>query len=145
MEREDRTQFALVACNRTNALATLLFHCFFNGDGSITHWMHDSDDELADRLPHLYVVYVSRKVGKQKRIVAGFFVKTDCMHQDFNFVEMLTAVASDNAGLGKLIDAESTFLPVPIEIPGKTRPTVEEMAQIMISQSIKCDVIGVVS
>lgn len=106
--------------------------------------MHDSDDELADRLPHLYVVYVSRKIGKKKRIVAGFFVKTDCIHQDFHFVEMLIAVSSGNAGLGKLIDADATFLPVPIEIPGKTRPTVEEMAQIVISQSIKCDVIGVV-
>ena len=144
MEREEPNRFALVECRRIDALATLLFHCLFNGDGAITHCMHDPDDELADRLTHLYVVYVSHKADKQKRFVAGFFVKTDCMHYDFDFVEMLTAVASGDAALRKLIDRESIFFPVLIEIPGKTRPAFEDMAQIVVSQSLKRDVSGAV-
>ena len=86
MQLKEPVQFALSE-SRIGVSSALLFHCFFNSDGSITHHMHDPDDDLVSCLPNLYVVYISDNALKRKRIVAGFFVKTSCTHLDFDFVE----------------------------------------------------------
>ena len=85
----------------------------------------------------MYVVYISDNALKRKRIVAGFFVKTSCTHLDFDFVERLTAIVSCDIRLRSQIDDRSIFLPSRIGIPGKTRPTFEEMVQIVIAQALK--------
>jgi hypothetical protein len=45
-----------------------LFHCIFNGDESVTHFMREYDASLYQTLPHLYAVCIARTVNKTKTV-----------------------------------------------------------------------------
>jgi hypothetical protein len=50
-----------------------LFHCIFNSDESVTHFMREYDASLYQTLPHLYAVCIARTVNRTKTVLAGLF------------------------------------------------------------------------
>jgi hypothetical protein len=134
-------QLAMSDSNQKGGLSVLLFHCLFNSNGSITHFMHDFDVELYQSLPNLYAVCISDTSSKQKKITVGFFIKTSYSHQDSDFIGALTNVVSIDTGMKNLINERSSFLPARIGISGG-HPNEDEMLRTIVSQALKHGVGG---
>ncbi len=129
-------QLAMSDSNKKGGLSVLLFHCFFNGNGSVTHFMHDFDVELYRSLPNLYAVCISDTSSNQKKITAGFFIKTSYSHQDGDFIGALTNVVSTDTGMKNLINERSSFLPARVGISGAP-PSEDEMLRLIVNQALK--------
>lgn len=115
-----------------------LFHCIFNGDESVTHFMREYDVSLYQTLPYLYAVCIARTVNKTKTVLGGFFVKTSYTHNDPDFVDALHLVVEDVPALQALMGETTSFLPACITLAGEDKPPTEaEMLRIMIGQYLK--------
>lgn len=134
-------QLAMSDSNQKGGLSVLLFHCLFNSNGSVTHFMHDFDVELYHSLPNLYAVCISDTSSKRKKITAGFFIKTSYSHQDSDFIGALTNVVSIDTGMKSLINERSSFLPARIGISGAP-PSEDEMLRAVVTQALKHGVGG---
>lgn len=132
----------VTSASEQNGLSVLLFHCFFNGYESITHFMHDLDPELYECLPNLYAVCVAETFDNHKKVTAGFVVKTSYTHNDPDFVHALRNVVSTDPRLERLANPASSFLPARLGLAGETPPTEEEMLHILTTQGLKYGVAG---
>lgn len=130
-------QLVMSNSNQKGGMSVLLFHCLFNSNGSVTHFMHDLDIELYRSLPNLYAVCISDTSSNQKKITAGFFIKTSYSHQDSDFIGALTNVISIDTGMRNLINERSSFLPAPIGISGEAPPNEDAMLGLIVSQALK--------
>lgn len=135
-------QLAMSDSNQKGGVSALLFHCLFNTDGSVTHFMHDFDVDLYHSLPNLYAVCIADTSSNQKNITAGFFIKTSYSHQDSDFVGALANVVSIDTGMKNLINERSSFLPARIGISGAP-PSEDEMLRVISSQALKHGVGGI--
>jgi hypothetical protein len=135
-------QLAMSDSNKKGGVSVLLFHCLFNSNGSVTHFMHANDVELYRSLPNLYAVCISDTLSKRKKITAGFFIKTSYSHHDSDFIGALTNVISIDTGMKNLINGRSSFLPARIGISGEALPSEDEMLRLIVSHSLKHGVGG---
>ena len=135
-------ELAMSDSSQKGGLSVLLFHCFFNGSESITHYMHDLDLELYRSLPNLYAVCIAETSKNRKKLTAGFFIKTSYTHHDPDFVTTLSNAVSIEPRLKGLINKHSTFLPARLGITGDTPPTETEMLKVMMTQALKHGVAG---
>ncbi len=135
-------QLAMSDSDQKGGLSVLLFHCLFNSNGSVTHFMHDLDVELYGSLPNLYAVCISDTSLKQRKITAGFFIKTSYSHHDSDFIGALTNVISIDTGMRNLINECSSFLPARIAISGDVPPSEDEMLRVIFAQALKHGVGG---
>ncbi|MGB8011035.1 MAG: hypothetical protein WCF68_05440 [Terriglobales bacterium] len=113
-----------------------LFHCFFDGDESITHFMDKFDPALYEALPYLYAVCIAKTTEKAKTVVAGFFIKTSYTHNDPDFMDALNLAVAGTPALQALIGEGTSYLPARISIPGGP-PTEAEMLRVMFEQHLK--------
>jgi hypothetical protein len=120
----------------------LLFHCIFNGDGSITHFMHDIDLESYQSLPNMYAVCIAERAGKQRKVTGGFFIRTSYTHDDKDFDNALAIAAAGVPRLDKLITKDSSFLPARVQTPAGPPLTEKEMLKAMLSQQLKHSSMG---
>lgn len=127
--------------NQKGGLSALLFHCLFNSNGSVTHFMHDFDVEFYHSLPNLYAVCIADTSPNQKNITAGFFIKTSYSHHDSDFIGALTNVLSIDTGMKHLINERSSFLPARIGLSGPP-PSEDEMLRTIVTQALKHGVGG---
>jgi hypothetical protein len=134
-------QFAMSDSSQKGGVSVLLFHCLFNSNGSVTHFMHDLDVELYRSLPNLYAVCISDTSSKQK-ITAGFFIKTSYSHHDSDFLGALTNVISMESGMRNLIHERSSCFPARIGISGDAPPSEDEMLRLIVGQALKHGVGG---
>jgi hypothetical protein len=118
-------------------LSALLFHCFFNGDESITHYMHNIDSDLYEELTNLYAVCIASTTDKRKTVLAGFVIKTSYTHNDTDFIDTLINAVSMEPQLNDLIGDNTSFLPARLGITGNKPPTETEMLRIMVGQHLK--------
>lgn len=135
-------QFSISDSRQQGGLSVLLFHCFFNGSESITHFMHDFDLELYRSLPNLYAVCIAETSEKYKNLTAGFIIKTSYTHHDSDFVTTLNNAVSIAPNLKSLTNKHSTYLPARLSMPGDTPPTEAEILHIMMTQALKHSVAG---
>lgn len=122
-------------------LAVLLFHCYFNGSESITHFMHDLDTSLYSDLPNLYTVCIADNSTQNKKITAAFTIKTTHDHNDPDFINILTNVVSIDQDLLAHLNDKTTFLPARINFSGQPL-TEKEHLQISVQQFMKHNVDG---
>ena len=135
-------RLAMSDSDQKGGLSVLLFHCLFNSNGSVTHFMHDLDVELYRSLPNLYAVCMSDTSSNQKKITAGFFIKTSNSHYDSDFIGVLANVISSDTGMRSLINERSSFLPARITISGDAAPSEDEMLRVIFTQALKYGVGG---
>jgi hypothetical protein len=133
----------VVSDNATEGGVTLLlFHCIFNGDGSITHFMHDIDLGSYQSLPNMYAVYIAERSSKQKKVTGGFFVRTSYTHDDTDFNRALSNSVAAIPRLDKIITKHSFFLPARVPSPDGPPVTENEMLRAMITQALKHSSMG---
>jgi len=114
-----------------------LFHCFFNGDESITHFMHEFDTAIYQELPNLYAVCIAKTTSKTKTVQAGFIVKTSYTHNDPDFIDVLNLAVASEPTLKSLIGEGSTFLPARIAAAGDEPLSEAAMLKVMFEQHLK--------
>lgn len=128
--------------SQKGGVSVLLFHCFFIGNESITHFMHKLDLELYRALPNLYAVCIAETARKHKKLTAGFVLKTSYTHHDPEFITALTNAVSIEPRLMDITNKDFTFLPARLGITGDTPPTEKEMLKVMMTQVLKHGVAG---
>ena len=126
-----------VDSQKKGGVSVLLFHCFFNGDESITHFMHEFDPALYKALPYLYAVCIAKTTKKAKTVLAGFFIKTSYTHNDPDFMDALNLAIVSAPAFQALIGADTSYLPARISFVGDTPPTEAEMVRVMLGQHLK--------
>jgi len=119
-----------------------VFDCIFHGAESIESFARDFDEELYAQLPNLYAICVAEKQGREKRIVAGFFVKTSYTHHDEEFLSAITMALKSSEKLHKFAGPNSSFFPARLGVVGSSPLTETEMLKIMITQFLKHSVGG---
>lgn len=121
---------------------TLLTHyCMFNDSDSITHFSNDVDSDLYHALPNLYAVCISDNSQANRKITAGFVLKTTYTHNDPEFLDALVNIVSQKAELQPYYNDKTSFLPAKLNVTGK--PLAEaEFLQIMQQQFLKFNVDG---
>ena len=120
----------------------MLFHCFFNEGGSITHFAHEYDPEIYQSLPNLYAVCIAERSGNRKKITGGFVIKTSYTHNDQDFLTTLTTAVAIEPRLKGLIGSHTSFLPARVGIPVGGPISEAEMLRVMQTQSLKHSVGG---
>ncbi|MGQ1270019.1 hypothetical protein ACT4XR_19970 (plasmid) [Acinetobacter baumannii] len=122
-------------------LTVLLFHCFFNGSESITHFTHDINLELYEGLPNLYSVCIADSSTSNKKVTAAVFIKTNLHHEDPDFSTTLVNVLSINPDLHSHLNEKTKFLAARIKMDGP--PLSErEYLKISVTQYMKHNVDG---
>lgn len=130
--------------DQENRLVLLIFHCVFYGEESVDHYMHEFDHELYRSLPNLYAVCIAETTKKHKKLTAGFFIKTNYIHNNDEFIGMLCKAIDAIPRLKKLINKNSSLIPVRLGLDGEdTPPTELEMLEVMVTQNLKISVGGV--
>lgn len=115
---------------------TMLFHCVFNKDSSITHFMNTGIDDVAEYLPNLYVVLLcQRERGNVKNIVGAMIVKTLLKHDEKAFSEALYNLCMAKKELTHFMASKKTsFLPAKVGFEGSPLLTEDECLQLVMSQ-----------
>ncbi len=121
--------------------AVPLFHCQF-GNGELTHFMHEGVDDVAASLPYLYAVCLSHNDSGLKKIVAGLIVRTNRHHSEPTFLNMLYECCVSIPRLNKLLNANTSFLPVKIGVTGSPLLTEDECLHIIQQEYVKRSVSG---
>ncbi|MCE7732387.1 hypothetical protein [Vibrio campbellii] len=95
---------------------TMLFHCVFNQDVSVTHFMNTGIDDVAKSLPNLYVVLLCQRPGRGvKKILGGMVIRTSLNHKDKAFYKHLNHLCMVKQELSPLVAASSvSFLPAKV-------------------------------
>ncbi len=118
-----------------------LFHCIFNGIGSVTHYIHDYDEMLYQTLPNIYAVCISDN-RKGKKIAAGFIIKTSYTHEDSEFQNALENYLLSTPRLKKFVKKYYSFMPARLGVDGDAPPSEDEMLSVMIKQFQKHHIAG---
>lgn len=120
-------------------ITTAIFHCVFNKDSSITHFMHTGIDELAKNLPNLYVVLIcQRGSGNVKNIEGAIIVRTALTHHDEAFVDNVHGLCAINKELSQLINSDKiSLLPAKVGLAGSPLLTEYEYLQLATQQYLK--------
>lgn len=118
---------------------TAFFHCVFNKDSSITHFMHTGIDELAKNLPNLYVVLLCQQGnGNVKNIEGAIIIRTVLTHHDEAFVGDVYGLCAINKGLSQLVNSDKTsLLPTKVGFAGSPILTEYECLQLATQQYLK--------
>lgn len=120
-----------------------VFECFFNGSDSITSFTRNFDQNLYERLPHLYVVCISKNKAKQRQLVGGFFIKTSYTHDDgADFQGALEQALLTSQNLSKFTGPEFSMLPARLGIRGTEPLSEAEMLRILSIQYLKFSTAG---
>ena len=123
-------------------VSIVLFHCFFNGSESITHFEHTFDLALYDSLENLYCVLISDNSGLHRKITAGFAIKTTLDHDHPEFLDLLSGsklVIPEFENY--LIKNATSFIPAKL-ITGESPLTEKEFLQIMHQQYMRYNIDG---
>ncbi len=120
-------------------ITTAIFHCLFNKDSSITHFMHADIDELAKKLPHLYVVLLCQRGSEDVRNIEGAIIfKTELTHYDEEFIDNVHKLCVINKELSQLINSEKIlFLHKKIRLVGSPLLSEYECLQLATQQYLK--------
>ena len=78
--------------SQQGGVTTSLFHCVFNDDGSITHYLDEADPGLSQALPNTYAVCLADNSGATRKVVAGFVAKTTFTHNDSGFQDAMYGI-----------------------------------------------------
>ncbi|MGR5113042.1 hypothetical protein [Vibrio jasicida] len=117
-------------------LTTVLFHCVFNKDLSITYFMEEDVDEVTTHLPNLYVVSLcQREQGNIKNIVGAMIVRTSLSHNEQSFSEALYDLCLTKKELSPFMSSKQvTFLPAIVSFDGDPLLKEEECIEIVTQQ-----------
>ncbi|WP_235424039.1 hypothetical protein [Citrobacter koseri] len=119
-------------------ISSLIFHCVFNGDSSVTHFMHEGLNKIAEPLPNMYAVCVAENHKGKKIVRAGFVIKTTFHHESSDFPSALRSVCMSVKELMPFVDSNKTsFLPAKMGVRGIQLPTEDECLYILFNQYIK--------
>lgn len=116
------------------------FHCVFNGDTSVTHYMHTDVDEAASTLPNQYIVLIcDNKKNGRKVINGGVVIKTTGSHIDGDsFTSSLVGACSVIKELAPFIkNPNVSFLPARITMDPEIMLTENECLQGVTQQYMK--------
>lgn len=119
-----------------------VFDCVFNGGESITSFTREFDPNLYKILPNLYAVCVATSMHGQKKIAAGFFVKTSYHHDDPEFLNILSFSLETSPNLARFHAPGTSFFPSKLGISGEEPLTEMEMLHTMMTLYIKHSVGG---
>lgn len=115
-----------------------VFDCIFDPTGqSIESFMRDYNEALYRSLPNLYAICITESGAGQRRIVAGFIVKTTYTHQEAEFVLALSAALQSSEKLRKFYSPTTSFLPAKVGVPDPSPLSEQEMLRIMLTQFTK--------
>lgn len=128
--------------NNNGKVSMFLFHCYFNGSESITHFEHESDPVLYKSLDNLYGVLISDNSGQHRKITAGFVIKTTLDHNNPAFLEVLGSVKNLNGEIDKHIHEKCSFIPFKLNMGNDEPLTETEFLRIMQSQFMRYNVDG---
>ncbi|KGT48118.1 hypothetical protein [Acinetobacter sp. HR7] len=121
---------------------TLLTHyCLFNDSDSITHFSNDTDSDLYELLPNLYAVCISDNSQENRKVTAGFVIKTTYTHNDSEFLNALINIVNQKSELKPYYNDKTSFLPAKLSATGKPL-TEAEFLQVMQHQFLKFNVDG---
>ncbi len=120
-------------------ITTAIFHCLFNKDSSITHFMYANIDELAKKLPHLYVVLLCQRGSEDVRNIEGAIIfKTELTHYNEEFIDNVHKLCVINKELSQLINSEKiSFLYKKIRLVGSPLLSEYECLQLATQQYLK--------
>ncbi len=119
-----------------------LFHCIFNNFDSITHFMRTYDEVLYRQLKNTYAVCISDNSGLNRKIVAGFIVKTSYSHNDPEFLNAITKIGLSTKELSSYIGSNTSFLPARLGVMGSEPLSESEMLNVMLQQYLKFSTAG---
>jgi len=111
-----------------------IFDCIFHENESIESFRREFDEELYAQLPNLYVISVAKNIGREKRIVAGFFIKTSYTHHDKEFSSVVSGAFNLSEKLHKFAGSNISFLPARLGVVGRSPPTEMAMLKVMLEQ-----------
>ena len=123
-------------------LTAPLFHCVFNAEGSITHYLNEVDPDLRRRLPHTYAVCLADNSSVPRRVVAGFFAKTTYLHTEDGFAVAMKSVVQALERLQPFQSANISFLPARINVPDGGPLSEDEMLRVLFQQYTKFSAVG---
>lgn len=115
----------------------MLFHCSFNGDGTVTHYVHDMLEDIYKRLPNMYAVIIADNSTEKRRLVGGFVIKTSKTDEDPDFIETLRTATCVSNDLMGLLNPKTSFLPARIGVQGESPITEDEMLTVINQQYFK--------
>lgn len=125
----------------SGGVSLLTHYCLFNNSDSITHFSNDTDSDLYQLLPNLYAVCISDNSQANRKITAGFVLKTTYTHDDPEFLDTLVNIVSQKPELQSYYNDKTSFLPAKLNVTGKPL-TEAEFLQIMQQQFLKFNVDG---
>ncbi len=124
-------------------ITSVLLHCFVNdGYQSVTHFLHDFDEQMYKQLSHLYCVSISHNKGNEKSIVGLFFIKTDSHHDEHDFIDVLRGVLTICDKMEKFNTEEYSFLPTRLGVVGDEAISENEMLSFIGQQLVRHGVGG---
>lgn len=120
-----------------------LYHCVFN-QGSITHYMHETDSEVIKCLPNLYAVCLANNVDGKRCVVGGFYIQTTYSHRDTGFPAACKSAISMMPELTSLLTSTTSLLPAKVTVGGvNDQPLSEdEMTAFIFQQYFKFHEVG---
>ncbi|GKT25082.1 hypothetical protein [Acidovorax sp. SUPP3334] len=119
-----------------------VFDCVFNGAESITSFTREFDPNFYRILPNLYAVCVATSSHGQKKIAAGFFVKTSYHHNDPEFSTILASSLETSPNLARFHTLGTSFFPSRLNVPDSEPLSEIEMLHTMLTLFTKHSVGG---
>lgn len=120
-----------------------IFHCVFNIDGSIHHFMHEDMSVFLGERPNTYVICIAEN-KHTKVIKGGIILKTTSNHTDSNFPSLVYSACISCDALRNIVCNEGiSILPTKIAVNGEQPLSESECLDIMVTQYIKHSARGV--
>jgi hypothetical protein len=132
------TDYVSQKATKKGGLSICLFHCVFNGFESLTHFTTTHPQELYDLLPNIYAVCIADNSDGQKKIVAGFVIKTSYVADDEDFLGSLQNTLSLYPELRSATDGKDcSYLPAKIGLSDSKPLSEDELIRLMLQQQLK--------
>ena len=103
----------------------------------ITIFDREFDESIYSKLENLYIVCIIDRSSGSKRVVGGFFTKTNYSHRDKEFTEVLMGLISLSPTLDGLAHKKASLHPARLGVLGDTPLSEDEMLRIIATQNLK--------
>ena len=121
-----------------NRVSMIKFHWINNLGDAITHYIHDLDTDLYLKLKNLYCVSIIQTDNNAKKVIGGFFIKTDKEYTDSDFIELLIDTLKSIDLFKNLSTDDLSFKPSKITVDERNHPLSEiDFLKIIVEQRLK--------
>lgn len=119
-------------------ISMIKFHWVNNMGDSITHFIHSLNNDFYLRLNNLYCVSIIQTNNGIKKVIGGFFLKTDKESSDSDFLELLIDTLHEIDLFAKLSIENLSFKPAKIVVDERKHPLSEDdYLRIIVEQQMK--------